>query len=124
MSDESTLEKKFKKELNAGTTSLILLSILSKAYEPMYGYQIGKVIASKQGEDPDLKQGVLYPVLRSLEKKSLVNSQVEPSVSGPPRRYYQVTEKGRITLKSWTSIWTQLSSFVNNILEGDNDEIN
>jgi len=124
MSDESSLERKFKKELNAGTTSLILMSILSKASEPMYGYQIGKIIASKQNDDPDFKQGVLYPVLRSLEKKFLVNSQVEPSVSGPPRRYYQITETGRTALKSWTSIWQQLSTFVNTILEGDNDEIN
>ena len=123
MSDESPLEKKFRKELNAGTTSLILLSILSKSTEPMYGYQIGKVIASKQGDDTDFKQGVLYPVLRSLEKKSLVHSQVEPSVSGPPRRYYQITKIGRTTLNNWTSIWKQLSSFVNTILEGANDEI-
>ena len=124
MSDESHLDKKFKKEISAGTTSLILLSILSKSSESMYGYQIGKIIASKQGDDPDFKQGVLYPVLRSLEKKSLVNSQVEPSVSGPPRRYYKITETGRITLESWISIWKQMSSFVNTILEGENDEIN
>jgi len=124
MSDESPLDKKFKKELNAGTTSLILLSILSKASEPMYGYQIGKVIASRQGEDPDFKQGVLYPVLRSLEQNSLVESRVEPSVSGPPRRYYHITGTGEKTLASWTSIWKQLSSFVDDILEGENHEIN
>ena len=124
MSDESPHDKKFKKELNAGATSLILLSILSKAPEPMYGYQIGKVIASRQGEDPDFKQGVLYPVLRSLEKKSLVESRVEPSVSGPPRRYYHITATGEKTLESWTTIWKQLSSFVDDILEGENHEIN
>lgn len=124
MSDESPLEKKFIKELNAGTTSLILLSILSKAPEPMYGYQIGKVIASRQGDDPDFKQGVLYPVLRSLEQNSLVESRVEPSISGPPRRYYHITTSGEETLASWISIWKQLSSFVDDILEGENHEIN
>jgi PadR family transcriptional regulator PadR len=119
MSDESPHIKKFQKELNAGTTSLILLSILSKAGEPMYGYQIAKVIAVNHEEAPTFKQGVLYPVLRSLEKKTLVESQVEPSVSGPPRRYYQITKTGKKVLKQWTSIWKQLSTFVNNILEGE-----
>ena len=118
MSDESPHVKKFQKELNAGTTSLILLSILSKASEPMYGYQIAKLISTNGEDTPTFKQGVLYPVLRSLEKKSLVDSQVEPSISGPPRRYYQITGTGIDVLKQWTSIWYQLTTFVNNILEG------
>ena len=119
MSDDSHHVKKFQKELNAGTTSLILLSTPETASEPMYGYQIAKVISSDGNDAPTFKQGVLYPVLRSLEKKGLVKSQVEPSISGPPRRYYQITGTGKDVLNQWTSIWYQLTTFVNNILEGE-----
>ena len=41
-----------------------------------------------------VKQGTLYPVLRSLEAGGLLSSEVEPSVAGPPRRYYQVDRGG------------------------------
>jgi PadR family transcriptional regulator PadR len=65
-----------------------------------------------------MKQGALYPVLRSLEKSGLLASKVEPSVSGPPRRYYTITEAGRATLAIWEEIWGQTKSFVDDILKG------
>ena len=36
--------RKFQKELNAGTTALVLLGVLEQAVKPMYGYQIAKYI--------------------------------------------------------------------------------
>ena len=91
-------DKKFQKELISGTSALVLLSVLNdanEAIEPMYGYQIAKLIQSHGEDVPMLKQGTLYPVLRSLESSHLVESWVEPSVSGPPRRYYRSTDAGR-----------------------------
>ncbi len=38
----------------------------------------------------------------------LLSSEVEPSVSGPPRRYYTITDEGRETLTLWTEIWSQM----------------
>ena len=110
--------KKFQKELNSGTASLVLLSILDKAPQPMYGYQIAKLIDASGGEIPIMKQGTLYPVLRSLESSGLLESEVEPSVSGPPRRYYRITGAGRKTLQTWCEIWTQTKKFVDTVLEG------
>jgi PadR family transcriptional regulator PadR len=110
--------RKFQKELNGGTASLILLSVLDKASQPMYGYQIAKLIDTIAGEIPIMKQGALYPVLRSLESGGLLESEVEPSVSGPPRRYYRITEAGRKTLKTWWGIWAQTKIFVDTVLEG------
>jgi len=110
--------KKFQKELNGGTASLVLLSVLDKAPQPMYGYQIAKLIDANAGEIPIMKQGTLYPVLRSLESSGLLESEVEPSVSGPPRRYYRITEAGRKTIKTWCEIWKQTKTFVDNVLEG------
>ena len=118
MNDNSAIDKKFQKELNAGISALVLLRVMDGADQPMYGYQIAKIIASEQSDATGLKQGVLYPVLRSLEETGLLESQVEPSVSGPPRRYYQITSSGRETLQRWVSIWNQSIAFVSTILEG------
>lgn len=110
--------KKFQKELNSGTSSLVLLSVLSRSKEPMYGYQIAKLLEESGPDLPMMKQGTLYPVLRSLEENGLLESTVEPSVSGPPRRYYKITSEGAATLTEWLEIWKQTKKFVDAILKG------
>ncbi len=112
-------DRKFQKELVSGVAALVLLSILGEATEPMYGYQIAKVIDGQARDAPVLKQGALYPVLRSLESSGLLESRVEPSVSGPPRRYYRITEPGRTTLARWTAMWDQMRTFVDTVMKGD-----
>ncbi len=117
-SEQSAATKKFQKELNAGTVSLVLLSVLGQADEPLYGYQIAKRLED-DGEDVTMmKQGALYPVLRSLQKNGLLQSQVEPSLSGPPRRYYEITDAGREAFEQWTSIWHRNQRFVDAVLKG------
>lgn len=122
MFDQDLLSKKFQKEMNAGTASLVLLSVLSQSEEPMYGYQIAKLLDDLSKSTPIMKQGALYPALRSLENMGQLTSSVEPSVSGPPRRYYQITEAGQITLLKWIEIWQQTMTFVNTVLEGRKNE--
>jgi PadR family transcriptional regulator PadR len=114
--DEET--KKFQKELNSGTTALVLLGVLGQTSKPMYGYQIAKLIEANIKDIPIMKQGALYPVLRSLESSGLLESEVEPSVSGPPRRYYRITETGRKTLEKWREIWDQTKALVDNVIHG------
>ncbi len=121
LSDLSTANKKFQKELKAGTVALVLLGILDRAVEPMYGYQITKHIELAMENVPEIKQGALYPVLRSLERSGILKSQVEPSVSGPPRRYYRITEAGRETLAEWKVTWGYTKNFVDAILKGQDD---
>jgi PadR family transcriptional regulator PadR len=118
MEDLTNQSRKFQKELNAGTSSLVLLNVLSRSKEPMYGYQIAKLLEESGPNFPMMKQGTLYPVLRSLEENGLLSSLVEPSVSGPPRRYYQITPEGREALKEWLEIWKQTKKFVDAILKG------
>jgi len=115
--DNELVDKKFQKELNSGTAALVLLTVLDQATEPMYGYQIAKHIDTGSDEVP-VKQGALYPVLRSLEAGGLLESRVEPSISGPPRRYYQITPTGRDTLRQWIEIWNRTRTFVESTLEG------
>jgi PadR family transcriptional regulator PadR len=116
LNEIDSLDKKFQKELHGGITALILLSVLNNAKAPMYGYQIAKLIGDEQ-EDSTVKQGVLYPALRSLENSGLLSSLVEPSVSSPPRRYYQITESGRESLARWSQIWQRTKTFVDTVMQ-------
>ena len=118
MVDSPTLNKKFQKELNAGIASLVLLSVLEKSTEPMYGYQIAKLLEEYSGDASFMKQGALYPVLHSLENGGLLESKVEPSVSGPPRRYYEITSEGQAVLVIWQGVWKQMKSFVDRAIKG------
>lgn len=110
--------KKFQKELSAGSVSLVLLAVLAGTDEPMYGYLIAKRL-SEGGEGVLAgKQSALYPVLRNLSAAGLLDSEVEPSVAGPPRRYYSINALGREVLEEWINSWKTSRDFIDNVLEG------
>jgi len=118
MSESDVHLKKFQKELSSGTVSLVLLAVLSKAAEPMYGYLIAKQL-ERLGEGVlSGKQSALYPVLRNLGAAGLLDSHVEPSMSGPPRRYYQLTAAGRAVLHEWSAAWRATRDSVDAVLKG------
>jgi PadR family transcriptional regulator PadR len=110
--------RKFQKELSAGTVSLALLGVLAAAGEPMYGYQIAKRLEQVGEGVLSGKQSALYPVLRNLEGSGLLESFVEPSVSGPPRRYYRITAVGRDVLRAWADAWRATRDSVDSVLQG------
>ncbi|MCK8115319.1 PadR family transcriptional regulator [Anaerosoma tenue] len=110
--------RKFQKELNAGTVALVLLSVLNRSEEPLYGYQIAKRLEEAEADGIAIKQGTLYPVLRSLEGQGLLSSRVEPSVSGPPRKYYSITGEGVAVLDAWSDAWHKTRDFVDRTLQG------
>ncbi|MCZ6912235.1 MAG: PadR family transcriptional regulator [Proteobacteria bacterium] len=116
--DETTglFLRKFQKELNAGTLSLVLLCVLDQAKEELYGYQIAKLLEKAGGGQTMFKQGALYPVLRGLSANGLLSSRVEPSTSGPPRRYYQITGNGRLILTKWRHAWQATRDFVDTLM--------
>jgi PadR family transcriptional regulator, regulatory protein PadR len=113
------LLRKFQKELSAGTVSLALLAVVEAAGAPVYGYQIAKTL-ERHGEGAlSGKQSALYPVLRNLEAAGLLESHVEPSISGPPRRYYAITAVGRRALAAWTDAWSATRDSVDSVLKGN-----
>jgi len=116
--DLSAHNKKFQKELKSGTVALVLLGVLENSNEPLYGYQIAHKITEDQ-ETEIMKQGALYPVLRSLARSGFLKSRVQVSESGPPRRYYQITAAGRTALREWTVIWRENRDFIDAVLEGN-----
>jgi PadR family transcriptional regulator PadR len=118
MTERDSQLRKFQKELAAGTVSLVLLAVLGQATEPMYGYQIAKRLEANGDALIAGKQSALYPVLRNLSAAGLLDSHVEPSVSGPPRRYYTITPLGREVLGDWEGSWQATRNFVDSVLEG------
>lgn len=113
--------RKFQKELNSGTIALVLLAILKRSESSLYGYQIAKQLEEAGTGGISVKQGTLYPVLRSLEAQGLLSSQVEPSVTGPPRKYYAITAEGSDVLAAWTETWERTRDFVETTLKGGRD---
>src|SRR4029434_10203384 len=115
--DLEAANRKFQKELNAGAGSLVILGLLQRAGRAMYGYEIGKRLEELAAGSLPMHQGALYPALRSLERGGLLSSEVEPSVSGPPRRYYRITPPGQQALADWIVAWTRTKQFVDTVLE-------
>ena len=115
---DDALLRKFQRELSAGTVSLALLAVVAAADAPMYGYQVAKRLESLDGVLSG-KQSALYPVLRNLEGSGLLESFVEPSMSGPPRRYYRITTAGRAALGDWSAAWRATRDSVDTVLKGN-----
>ena len=88
MTEESAFTRKFRKELMAGLSSLVLLAVLARAGREMYGYEIAKAVKAEGEGGLIFKQGAIYPVLRSLNSLGLLESRVEASAFGPPRRIH------------------------------------
>src|ERR1700726_2976544 len=115
--DESQV-RKFQKDLNAGLVALVLLAVLAASQEDLYGYEIAKRLQKANEGEALFKEGTVYPVLRALSAAGLLTSRIVPSYSGPPRRYYRITEEGRAMLGQWNGIWRQTRDFVDRFVEG------
>ncbi len=109
--------KKFQKELNSGTVALMLLSVISRAKQPLYGYEIAKQLQDKNTG----KQGAIYPVLRNLHSKGLLECEVKLSETGPPRKYFSISPLGQKVLEQWLLTWQLTQTQVNKILGRNED---
>ena len=109
--------RKFQKVLNGGLVGLVLLAVLDQSAEDLYGYEIAKRLASANEGTSIFKEGTIYPVLRALSASNLLTSRIVPSYSGPPRRYYRITEEGRAVLAEWKAVWQSPRGFVDRFIE-------
>jgi len=114
--EETVYTRKFRKELMAGLSSLVLLAVLARAGREMYGYEIAKAVKAEGEGGLIFKQGAIYPVLRSLNALGLLDSRVEASAFGPPRRYYTITDEGKKALTDWQGAWRDMREFVDEAL--------
>ncbi len=104
------------KKLISGSTSLLLLGLLSQ--REMYGYEMIEALALRSDKTFELKAGTLYPLLHSLEKQGTIQAEERVLENGRERRYYSITPAGRKVLKEKTEEWEVFSGFVNKVLEG------
>jgi PadR family transcriptional regulator len=108
--------KKFQKSLNGGLVGLVLLAVLDRATEDLYGYEIAKRLAGANAGVSLFQEGTVYPVLRSLSAGGLLTSRIVPSYYGPPRRYYRITPQGRAVLAEWKALWASTRNFVDRLM--------
>jgi PadR family transcriptional regulator, regulatory protein PadR len=114
--DDEGQGRKFQKDLNSGLVALVLLAVLERSPEDLY--EIAKRLQRANEGDALFKEGTIYPVLRALSASGLLTSRIVPSYSGPPRRYYRITDEGRAVLQQWSGIWRQTRDFVDRFIEG------
>nr|WKN37539.1 PadR family transcriptional regulator [Tunicatimonas sp. TK19036] len=65
-------------------------------------------------------EGTLYPLLTRLRKAGLVDYQWVESTSGPPRKYYKLTETGQDFLTQLKTTWEELVDSTNHITTNHN----
>jgi PadR family transcriptional regulator PadR len=57
-------------------------------------------------------EGTIYPILTRLKNEGLLNYRWEESSQGPPRKYYALTQDGKLFLKELSKTWNELSNAV------------
>jgi PadR family transcriptional regulator PadR len=62
-------------------------------------------------------EGTLYPLLTRLRKAGLVDYKWVESSSGPPRKYYTITEEGQKFLDTLNTTWDELVNSTQKILD-------
>jgi PadR family transcriptional regulator PadR len=97
-------------QMRKGILEFCILHIISR----------GEVYASDMLEELTsakimVVEGTLYPLLTRLRKAGLVDYRWEESTSGPPRKYYQLTDTGRAFLEELRKTWQELVDSTNNI---------
>ena len=100
--------------LRRGSVEYCVLALLRDG--EAYGLDIGARLSADgilmNGE------GTLYPLLSRLRKQGLVQTHWRESPSGPPRRYYALTDTGHESLRVFTRVWNQFRDAIDSTLEG------
>lgn len=81
---------KLDKSLLSGSTTLLLLQLLSE--REMYGYEMIETLRDRSQNVFELKAGTLYPLLHGLEEKGFLEAY-EREAGGKTRKYYRITKK-------------------------------
>lgn len=101
-----------KAQMRKGSLEFCIMLIISK----------GEVYASdilKELKNADLivVEGTLYPLLSRLKGSDLLQYTWKESESGPPRKYYTLTEKGRKNLEQLKQTWSKLTKSINSLIK-------
>jgi PadR family transcriptional regulator PadR len=98
-------------QLKKGVLGLCVLALLSRG--DSYAYEI----ASRMADAVDMGEGTIYPLMRRMQSEGLVATYLEESPSGPPRKYYRITEIGRDRLAAQVAEWRAFASAVDGVID-------
>ncbi len=103
--------EKTKAQMKKGVLEMVILSIISE--EEVYASDI-----IKQLKEAKLLvvEGTLYPLLTRLKNEGFLEYRWEESKSGPPRKYYTISEIGKHTLNELRNNWVDLMDSINSLM--------
>ena len=101
-----------KAQMRKGILELCILATISQ--KPQYSSEI---LTQLKAAKLLVVEGTLYPLLTRLKNAELLEYHWEESNSGPPRKYFKITDKGNESLKELTLSWENLAKAVQQILD-------
>lgn len=99
-----------KAQMRKGILEFCILSLISQ--KEMY---VSDLIDVLKKAELNVVEGTLYPLLTRLKNAEILSYRWEESTGGPPRKYYQITEKGKDFLEELQKTWSELTESVNQI---------
>ena len=100
--------------MKKGVLEMCILAIISE--KPAYASDI---IVKLKDAQLIVVEGTLYPLLTRLKNEGFLTYHWEESRSGPPRKYYQLTELGTKFLAELNKSWEELTDAVKVLLTVD-----
>lgn len=99
-------------QMRKGVLEFCILSIIrqGEAYP-------SDIIEKMKEAKLDLFEGTLYPLLTRLKNANLLSYRWVESNSGPPRKYFSMTEKGEEFYKQLEKTWNELADAVNQLTQ-------
>jgi PadR family transcriptional regulator PadR len=107
--------RSIERELKRGSLELIVLHLLGPG--EAYGYEIVSKLTAQTNGALEVTDGTLYPVLYRLERAGYVAVRWETPARGVPRKYYQLTARGREELERLRKEWTAFAQAMAALLE-------
>jgi len=104
-----SLNEKFQ-PIRKGLLEFLVLKIV--AANQVYAADILKELG---GTEFATQEGTLYPLLSKIRREGLVDYEWKESEAGPPRKYYELTAKGRARLQETADYWQKISGTVKNL---------
>ena len=107
-------------DLIRGNIDAIILCTLADG--DSYGYEILKGIATTSQGEYEMKEPSLYTSLKRLEGQKFVESYWGNETQGARRKYYRITDDGRMELAEATERWLRVRDIINKLLKQDGGE--
>lgn len=104
-------------QIRKGALEYCILALL--AHSERYGYELVRRLSEIDGMVTT--EGTVYPILSRLRRDGSVDTTWHESASGPPRRYYRITQSGREALAIFVDEWRRFQRGVDQLLEGHHD---